>query len=418
MRSSQASDSVYGIIYRLGLELSNLTSLMNITISVPPGTTNHGEPDLLCIPPKWNDYLIFLGANYLAHAITVVTFPGNSWEQALVAAIAALLLPVSGIGRALNAMWERAIFFKDPVTRATRASALCMVVRAESRNSSGTHYGKWYEAAPKSEGYEGFIDERSLKVHGVYRLQEGWHFVTVPCRAPVSMPWEGADLRRDLSTPYNIAKPLIGLGQAVWAAITLYRARGDQIERYGYAAFGLTVGQYAYMSVLNVVGNILQPEYPAIFMLRTPLMDQAEQDGCFFSGELKAHLGEGQWSSTQLPSSTIISFVMVYTVCSLVPLALVGGLSGFRPQQSTVVQRLFTMWWLGASILLGPFLIFSLDTIKEWLVRAWTLRRQPYYLVGLVIVLTLLCVFCVTPFVGGIVEVMMIRDYGVCIRIG
>jgi hypothetical protein len=147
-------------------------------------------------------------------------------------------------------------------------------------------------------------------------------------------------------------------------------------------------------------------------------MDKAEQDGCFFSGELEAHLGEGEWSSTQLPSSTIFSFVLVYSVCALVPLVLVGTLSGFRPQHSTIVQRLFTMWWLGASILLGPFLTLFLDKIEEWLVRAWTLRRQPYNLVVTIIVLTLLCVFCVTPFVGGNVEVMlMIRDYGMCIRI-
>lgn len=58
---------------------------------------------------------------------------------------------------------------------------------------------------------------------------------------------------------YNIPKLIIGLVQAIWATSTLYRARGDQIDRYGYAAFGLTVTPYAFMSVLNIIANISNP---------------------------------------------------------------------------------------------------------------------------------------------------------------
>ena len=386
---------------------------MNITVSVPPGTTHHGESDLLCIPPKWHDYLVFLAANYLAHAITVVTSPGSSWNATLTSAVAALLLPVSGVGHALNGMWERAIFYRDPVTRAARAGALCMVVRG--RGSMRSRRGQWHE---ESED-DFYIENASAKLQGVYRLQDGWHLVDVPFRAPVSMPQDGEDLRVCLSTPYNVPKLLIGLVQAIWATVTLYRARGDQTERFGYAAFGLTVAQYAYMSVINVVGNIVRPEYPTMFMIRTPLMDEAEQHGCVFSGELKVHLGESKRQTTASTNPTDILRIMSASfVCGLVPLAIVGALSGFQPQRSTFVQQLFTTWWLVASMVFGPPLSLAEYWIRDALMHRWDQRNEVKPLLEFILIVVGLMFFCVTPFVGGVVVVMMmIRDYGICTRI-
>jgi hypothetical protein len=82
-----------------------------------------------------------------------------------------------------------------------------------------------------------------------------------------------------LSSSLNIQKMLISFIHALWAIIMVYRARGNQIETYGYAAFGLTVAQYAFMSVLNIGANLLRPEYPNCFLIRTPLMEQAEKEG-------------------------------------------------------------------------------------------------------------------------------------------
>jgi len=48
-----------------------------------------------------------------------------------------------------------------------------------------------------------------------------------------------------LASMYSFLKLLISLIQATWAIITLYRARGNQIDEYRYAAFGLTVAPYA-----------------------------------------------------------------------------------------------------------------------------------------------------------------------------
>jgi hypothetical protein len=41
---------------------------------------------------------------------------------------------------------------------------------------------------------------------------------------------------------YNIFKTMVALGQTLYTATTLYRSKGDQLSRFGYAAFGLTVG--------------------------------------------------------------------------------------------------------------------------------------------------------------------------------
>jgi len=32
---------------------------MNITVEVPVGTTNHGQPDIYCVPATWKHYIDF-----------------------------------------------------------------------------------------------------------------------------------------------------------------------------------------------------------------------------------------------------------------------------------------------------------------------------------------------------------------------
>jgi hypothetical protein len=79
-------------------------------------------------------------------------------------------------------------------------------------------------------------------------------------------------------------KILIGLGQAIFAVFTLYKTRGDQIARYGYAAFGLTVAPYAFMSIINLVGNYFCPTYPAMYMVESSVMAEARARGGYFHG--------------------------------------------------------------------------------------------------------------------------------------
>ena len=67
----------------------------------------------------------------------------------------------------------------------------------------------------------------------------------------------------------------------------IYRTRGSQLERYGYAAFGLSVFPYAFMSFVNLICIAVVGDYPSLYVMRTPLLDEAKgRDGTRISGEV------------------------------------------------------------------------------------------------------------------------------------
>ena len=103
---------------------------MNITIAVPPGTTDHGSPGLLCKPPKWTDFIAFYATNYFAHAATIMSEPGTSTWEVFSQTAMALFIPGFGIVRVMRRLLAFPILErKDHVRRAMRAGALCMVVK-------------------------------------------------------------------------------------------------------------------------------------------------------------------------------------------------------------------------------------------------------------------------------------------------
>jgi hypothetical protein len=61
----------------------------------------------------------------------------------------------------------------------------------------------------------------------------------------------------------------VAIAQTFFGTTTLYRTKGDQIDRYGYAAFGLTVTPYAYISPINLFANLLCPEFPARYLVES-----------------------------------------------------------------------------------------------------------------------------------------------------
>ena len=110
--------------------LSFRTRVMNFTISVPKGTTNHGNPQLLCLPSGWTDIVTFLVTNYYAHAATVFLEPGIASRRTATIVFTALVLPFSGISRAVYAIWRHAVTERtNPLKRAARSRALCMVMK-------------------------------------------------------------------------------------------------------------------------------------------------------------------------------------------------------------------------------------------------------------------------------------------------
>ena len=359
-----------------------IPSTETATPGLPQGVTNHGDPDLLCGPSSWNDIAIFILANYVAHAVTVRTKPGESAFDILMVMVGALLLPTHGVTRGIRSIYQAAIFAKTDLDAAKRAHSLCAVVRTTGWQPRSKHVielldegtldryvgssiignksvrgenelSGWangtHEAIESDPNMPEGSNHPSLKrvklrhhslemdfvfspsskwnaigdyrVHGVCVLPPGYalciisptvvvreigdvQILTRPSE-PVVINSEAQatgtnDQHRSLlrlseqvnkpttiklSSNSNIPKALIAIFQSIYASVTLYKTRGDQIERYGFAAFGLTVVPYLIMTLVNLIGNVITPEYPKAYLVHSAIMDEAKQcSGARFEG--------------------------------------------------------------------------------------------------------------------------------------
>ena len=245
-------------------------------------------------------------------------------------------------------------------------------------------------------------------------------------------------IRQEVEIPnsYSVIQAFIGIAQALWAIVTIYQARGDQIRVYGYAAFGLTVVPYAFMSVVNALASLLTPQYATIFVIRTPAMTEAEQRGkAFFKDPFEVDLLKVPTSSIPSEWTPVIQMYMPLLL-GLIPLAIVGGLSKFQAGSSTSLQRGFTMSWLIVGIVYGFATHFSNpnagyspeEEIKKGERKKHKKHRSiKQYLfddaacessapdMGVLFTTLLLS----PPAIGGMVIVgLMIKEYGTCSPIG
>ena len=339
----------------------------------------------------------FLLANFVAHAATVKTQPGEPVISVLFALVYAFCFPGFGTARGLDAIFRHAITGSSALQKAKKAGALCQVVRTpdwkpqsgdivrDVRIIKNTSLREWKtHRDDRSSGLElnddlqlnddlelddvsdatsqvsgrtesrinntangvpdtveadtpiilepflrspralyrahssrvpsqilhidGLLNRQMFepsihtlalegrKVHGICRLPHGFALAPVGITATVA---ELDDVRNreesqtitqpktavEVSSSYDLAKGLVAVFQTLYASATLYRARGNQIERYGYAAFGLTVAPYLVMSIVNLVSTILTPNYPTTFMVESEILrEAARRDGARFNG--------------------------------------------------------------------------------------------------------------------------------------
>ncbi|KAF2676641.1 hypothetical protein K458DRAFT_321640, partial [Lentithecium fluviatile CBS 122367] len=299
--------------------------LQNITLPLPVGTSNHGTPGLLCTPTKWTDIALFFLFNYVAHAATVLTRPGERSDDSVVSVIGCLLFPVMGLYRGIEAIFSGAVFVKkDDLRKAARSGALCMVVRGNDwRPVGGEEVGgavfrrrkgarqtdtaergtvsRWDSSSTIADEMAAHVIVYSAPwinskfgtpvyvsrqiVHGAYNLPDGYRLAIVPSDAQFAAP-ASSNTVIEVSATYNIVKALIALVQAGYAFSTLYRSQGDQIEQFGYAAFGLTVAPYAVMSTINLFGSLCRPDYPSLYLMENSTMDEARKRGGVFEGSV------------------------------------------------------------------------------------------------------------------------------------
>jgi hypothetical protein len=357
----------------------------NITITLPEGTTQHGNPEILCTPADGSDILYFFFVNYATHALTTVVLPGEGWESYLTNALASLLFPSFGAYRGLRAIFvgystvrkwfkreryevdvdidetkkdskQRASQARD-LQKARRAGALCMVVRnrdwrpkdgdvieenvlivegSEAARLQGIAGSKGKEiiVSEREVGANSRDDDRApfiprafsdiemksvshsrgslstsstlkddfgistlpqVRLHtyptpwtycrracpdsvgsrtirsAPAKLAHGYSIVMLPSCTPIhNLPNDAAIDR--INSNYDIMRGLAAVVQAILAIQTLYQTRGDQIERYGFASFGLTVAPYAIMSLVNLMGALSRPEYDAVYLIGSPMM--------------------------------------------------------------------------------------------------------------------------------------------------
>ncbi|KAI1215019.1 uncharacterized protein F4807DRAFT_405574 [Annulohypoxylon truncatum] len=133
------------------------------------------------------------------------------------------------------------------------------------------------------------------EIHGVCKLPQGYTLAFVPRHAKVR-PAKSLDERQDneleerfdstISASFSTIKAVVAILQTLYASFTLYRTRGDQLVQYGYAAFGLTVTPYLVMSIINLIGNMVTPEYAALYMVRSDIMKEARGRGAVIDGEV------------------------------------------------------------------------------------------------------------------------------------
>lgn len=295
----------------LGLVSAAPQVLKNITIPVPIQSRSFPNTRTLCVPTSASDVVTFFLGNYVVHAASLKSVPGESTVETCISTIMALLCPTTGVMRALDAIFRHARTEKSALQQAARAGALCMVVRREdwkphpgdivkdarvSELPSHNQMRMTFHIAAFPSWSQGisshwtFRDSRlhSLrKINGLLRLPEdGYDIKPVPRDAKICTVTSMAQQKPEVlvASSYSTLKSIAALAQAIYAAVTVYRVRGDQLNRYGMASFGLTVTPYVLMSIMNFFAHVVTPDYSALHLVRSDVMDEAERRGGIFDG--------------------------------------------------------------------------------------------------------------------------------------
>jgi hypothetical protein len=474
-----------------------------------PGFWNNGDCSLLCRKAEWYDLVIFFFGNYLAHVATVTTRPGEPLLLQALYLSSALFFPLTGLSLGWAAIRSKAIFASSPLQTAARAGALCTVVPIDRHDMEeggqllrqlivNGHTANGEEGPSESVDVAGediadtstlipsvsrspsglSPDEESTKrpwthaqFHGDCSLPTGYTLVLVPWDAEFdgdtksterwwNKPFKG--FRRSKDPPTEVAssssyiKVVVSMAQIIFGVVTIYRTRGNQIERYGYAAFGLSVTPYVWMSLINLLGNIIRPSYPALYVTNSKWLEEATRlhasafkPGLSTIGRLsdssadKAHdkfaknaklertwkmprsrigqrlmaLDEQMLSVVRHPADVYDSVARRYNninqgpwiegivriaIGLSVPLVVVGALSGFESGESTVMQRFWMVSWIAC----GSFMRFAWKLPRISYSAAAILRFVNYFLVGLIPTI---------PAIGGLsVAAQMMKEHGVC----
>lgn len=350
---------------------------------------NSRDPQVLCEPTNWYDICWFIFANYILHALSVRSLPGENSYSSFVIKVGSLLIPFAGLRRGLCIITRASAAADNDLQAAARARALCMVIRkpdwrpcagdfiegceldvhedvadsltvntgsencnADSRKADASgnsnekadvRHGKGLKIQIKDPYTDplrhgpmeliikllietpcfrrwspsaNIVDHESVKIHGRCELAEGYALSYVPgdMRVEARIPPSSGNSTTQSSTQARLAcvhdfpRILFSLTQTISGAYALYKARGSQIERYGFAAFGLTVIPYIVISIINFIGSLLSSEYATIFLVHSSIMDEMIARGGFSDGTVGSVHGAVE-DQTEFPGEISIGSV-------------------------------------------------------------------------------------------------------------
>ena len=333
--------------------------------------SDSSDGQLYCEKTTWYDVCWYFFANYLLHALSVRSLPGENAYSSTAFKLCCLLVPYTGVRRGLSLISRASSLTKDDLQAAARAGALCMVIRkpdwrpqdgqivrgcqvkesaeeqaeeqvperalatldekdksvevSESeisgcRVSAGDAIASQndidislnirepYEPPKPSSFLDKIsrallltdrfhndmpssspVDHENIKVHGLCKLAPGYGLSYISPNVKVFERHYAQLGNQDvkptrLASTHNIPRILFSLIQTVSGGYSLYKARGSQIDRYGFAAFGLTVLPYMIVSIINVIASLLSAEYETVFMVHSAMMDEMVSRGGIVDG--------------------------------------------------------------------------------------------------------------------------------------
>ncbi|KDQ56140.1 hypothetical protein JAAARDRAFT_195344 [Jaapia argillacea MUCL 33604] len=253
-----------------------ITSVLVVSVAALPLS-----PYISCLESVWLDIVVFFTVNYVAHAATVPTGAGMRWYDTTFTTVSCLLLPFTGLQKSVTMMAVYRWSGSSDLEKARARGALLIVARSAD----------WRPAEKPEDIYvklpKGFSNSHEIPVDlpsATIRLVDDLQITTVSkerfyIHGQADLP-DGYTLAR--AGPY--LKMAISVGQLLYSSFTLYKTQGDQVDHYGYAAYGFSVFPYAFMSLVNLVCIGLVGEYPSLYVLRTAIMEEARRRGGMLNG--------------------------------------------------------------------------------------------------------------------------------------
>jgi hypothetical protein len=185
--------------------------------------------------------------------------------------------------------------------------------------------------------------------------------------------------KQKICSQYNILKAALAIFQVLYGSWELYVARGQQLEKYGFAAFSLTVVPYVAMSLLNLLATVYRPEYSHVYLVQyeKPGPDSVEKElnglmygavgtirldpnienekppwGSYFLNRVKVFDDERNhkvWKTIRNITVAAILGICAYGAPYLVAYIL----TGFKAGESERFERIWIIVWLVFGQILG-----------------------------------------------------------------